>query len=229
MEITGKARYGEQHFGDKRGYYIQCDRSSQTYLCNDNVWREWSIQDIGIDNLFYMSEDQAKKLCKEHNIKYSYEEQDTDLNKEIKMEENTTTIIGKCVMVDTPEVSQMIQKLAFKVGIQWNGNGCHHFDIWPGRTPYAKFILFKENSSCHRFAHCLKTDICACGHDIVSLDEAVKLLKAHVKPPQPPHIEIKCDGIIHQVRFEKDSIKIGCTNISKRIVRQIAKAIDEFC
>jgi len=215
MEITGKARYGE-HIGDNKGYYVQCGKFSQIYLCNDNVWREWSIQDIGIDNLFYMSEERAKELCKEHNIKYGYE-------KEIQMD----TILGKCVMVDTPEVSNMIQDLAFKVGIIWGSNynkRKRYYDMWCWKgAPEKRYIKFLED------CNCMSADNIPSISTLVSLDEAVRLLKEHKELPKPPHIEVECDGIIHQVRFNKDGIKIGCTNISKRIVRQIAKAVEEFC
>ncbi len=90
------------------------------------------------------------------------------------------TIIGKCVMVDTPEASRMIQELAFKAGITWNGELDDRFyDVWT-RTdvPSIRYITFNKEEG-------LIVLNGSYNYDIVSLDEAVKLLKNSNKEPKP--------------------------------------------
>jgi len=139
------------------------------------------------------------------------------------MDTISETILGKCVAVDTEEVSKMIQELTFKVGLTWCDN-CKDYYLIP-QLSYGKFISFDEDEGGNIFF--VKTP--KENYHIISLDETVRLLKLHTQKPKPPEIFIMSDGQKHKVEFEEFGIKIGCTSITKDKVAEIAEAVKEWC
>jgi len=139
--------------------------------------------------------------------------------KESEME----TIVGKCVDVDNPEISEAIQKLALKNDIKWhkNSSGKDVLDLFI-RDDDVKTIRFHETGMwCFRghFENVRNSQ----SYEKISLDEAIRLI-------QLPKEEEKIMIGAYEVKFpfQCNSVEVGCQRVSFDIVKQIAKRVEQI-